>query len=31
MFSMGDLLGGGTASDEGANFVYEAVKSIEKV
>ena len=31
MFSIGDLLGGGTASDEGPNFVAEAVKSIEKV
>ena len=31
MFSIGDLLGGGMASDEGANFVAEAVKSIEKV
>ncbi len=31
MFSIGDLLGSGMASDEGSNFVYEAVKSIEKV
>jgi len=31
MFSMSDLLGSGMASDEGANFVYEAVKSIEKI
>ncbi len=31
MFSIGDLLGSGMASDEGANFVAEAVKSIEKV
>ncbi|MDE0628602.1 MAG: hypothetical protein OXH99_19575 [Bryobacterales bacterium] len=31
MFSIGDLLGSGMASAEGANFVYEAVKSIEKV
>ena len=31
MFSMGALLGSGMASDEGANFVAEAVKSIEKV
>ena len=31
MFSMGDLLGSGMASDEGANFVAEAVKSIGKV
>ena len=31
MFSISSLLGRGTASDEGANFVYEAVKSIEKV
>ena len=31
MFSIGDLLGSGMASDEGANFVSEAVKSIEKV
>ena len=31
MFSIADLLGSGMASDEGANFVAEAVKSIEKV
>ena len=31
MFSIGDLLGSGMASDEGSNFVYEAVKSIGKV
>ena len=31
MFSIGDLLGRGMASDEGTNFVSEAVKSIEKV
>ena len=31
MFSMGALLGHGTASDEGARFVDEAVKAIEKV
>ena len=31
MFSFGDLLGSGMASDEGANFVYEAVKAIQKV
>ena len=31
MFSIGDLLGSGMASDEGANFVAEAVKAIEKV
>ena len=31
MFSMSHLLGYGMASDEGANFVYEAVKSIQKV
>ena len=31
MFSIGDLLGSGMASDEGANFVDVAVKAIEKV
>ncbi len=31
MFSIGDLLGSGMASDEGSNFVYEAVKAIKKV
>ena len=31
MFSIGDLLGYGMASDEGSNFVYKAVESIEKV
>ena len=31
MFSFGDLLGSGMASDEGSNFVYEAVKAIKKV
>ena len=31
MFSMSQLLGYGMASDEGANFVSEAVKAIEKV
>ena len=31
MFSLGALLGGGTASDEGANFVVDAVEAIEKV
>ena len=31
MFSIGDLLGSGMASDEGMNFVYEAVKAIKKV
>ena len=31
MFSFGDLLGSGMASDEGANFVAAAVKAIEKV
>ena len=31
MFSIGDLLGGAMASDEGARFVGEAVKAIEKV
>ena len=31
MFSFGDLLGSGMASDEGANFVDDAVKTIEKV
>ena len=30
-FSLGELLGYGMASDEGANFVYEAAKSIQKV
>ncbi len=31
MFSMGELLGYGMASDEGARFVDEAVEAIEKV
>ena len=31
IFSMSDLLGSGMASDEGANFVAEAVKPIERV
>ena len=31
MFSIGDLLGRGMASDEGARFIDEAVKAIEKV
>ena len=31
MFSIGDLLGSGMASDQGANFIDEAVKAIEKV
>ena len=31
MFSIGHLLGYGMASDEGANFVSEAVEAIEKV
>ena len=31
MFSFGDLLGSGMASDEGKRFVNEAVKKIEKV
>ena len=31
MFSVGDLLGSGMASDEGANFVYQAMKAIKEV
>ena len=31
MFSFGDLLGGGTATNEGARFVSDAVESISKV
>ena len=31
MFSFGDLLGSGMASDEGTRFIDDAVKAIEKV